>query len=225
MALWTGRGANIVTYPVSNNKYFNVAAFVRDKKGNWPDYSKQTVQASKTEILDAFAGFNPMIRRLMEILPDEQNRWGMFDTLDYPLDSYASGCVAVAGDAAHGSTPHHGMGAGMGVEDAFVLATVLELAKKKLSSGAATPTSRRIALSRAFETFDTMRRERSQRLVASSRRQGQLNKWEVPDIHNSDDFVRDTAERSSRFYSYGWRLMVKQSIPEDYELRMARGTE
>jgi salicylate hydroxylase len=69
-----------------------------------------------------------------------------------------------------------------------------------------------------------MRRERSQRLVTSSRRQGQLNKWEVPEIRNLDDFVRDTAERGSRFYTYDWRLIVKQSILEDYELRMARGT-
>lgn len=223
MAFWVGHGASLVTYPVSN-KICNVAAFVRDNDRDWPDYSKQTVQASKAEIIDAFADFNPMVRRLMEVLPDQQSRWGIFDTLDYPLESYAGGCVAVAGDAAHGATPHHGMGAGIGIEDAVVLVTVLEQAKQKLSSAtadAATPTSKRMAISRALETYDAIRRERSQWHCASSRRQGQLNKWELPEIRNGDDFVRDTAERGSKLYSYNWRLEVQQSI-EDYERRMAK---
>ncbi|KAL3704005.1 hypothetical protein TMatcc_009695 [Talaromyces marneffei ATCC 18224] len=225
MTLWIGHGANLVTYPISNNRFFNVAAFVRDNTGYWPDYSKQTVQASKAEIIDSFSSFNPMLRRLIEALPDEQNRWGMFDTLDHPLDSYVEGCVAVAGDAAHASTPHHGMGAGMGIEDAIVLVTVLEKAKQELSSyTAGTPTSRKIVLSRAFETFDSTRRERSQWLVASSRRQGLLNQWEVPEVRNTDDFLRDTAERVSNLYNYDWRLMVQRSI-EDYEQRLAQGDE
>ncbi|EED13874.1 zeaxanthin epoxidase, putative [Talaromyces stipitatus ATCC 10500] len=221
LTLWIGHGASIVTFPLSNNKYLNVAAFVQDNnKDGWPDYHKHTVQASKAEIMHAFADFNPRIRRLFEELPDEQNRWGIFDTLDYPLESYAYGCVAVAGDAAHGSTPHHGMGAGMGIEDALVLRTVLERAKQKLSADPAA-TSKKIALSRAFETFDSIRRERSQWLVASSRRQGQLVKWGVPEIRNKEDFVRDTQERISKLYGYDWRLMVKQSI-EDYEKRTER---
>lgn len=220
MALWVGHGASLVTYPVSS-KICNVAAFVRDNDRDWPDYNKQTVQASKTEIIDAFADFNPMIRRLMEVLPDQQNRWGIFDTLDYPLESYASGCVAVAGDAAHGATPHHGMGAGIGIEDAIVLVTILEKTKQKLSNDtAATPQSKQMAISRAFETYDAIRRERSQWHAASSRRQGQLNKLEIPEIRNTEDFVRDTAERGSKLYNHNWRLEVQQSI-EDYEQRMA----
>ncbi|KUL82983.1 hypothetical protein ZTR_10308 [Talaromyces verruculosus] len=224
MAVWVGHGASLVTYPVSN-KICNFAAFVRDNDRDWPDYSKQTVQASKAEIIDAFADFNPMIRRLMEVLPDQQSRWGLFDTLDHPLQSYVDGCVAVAGDAAHGSTPHHGMGAGIGIEDAVVLVTVLEKTNQRLSSdAAATPESKQIAISQAFETYDAIRRERSQWHVASSRRQGQLNKWELPEIRNADDFVRDTMERASRVYSYNWRLEVQQSI-QDYEQRMANTEE
>ncbi|GAM43811.1 zeaxanthin epoxidase [Talaromyces pinophilus] len=224
MAVWVGRGASLVTYPVSN-KVCNFAAFVRDNDRDWPDYSEQTVQASKAEIIGAFVDFNPMIRRLLEVLPDQQSRWGLFDTLDYPLQSYVDGCVAVAGDAAHGSTPHHGMGAGIGIEDAVVLVTILEKANQRLSSdAAATPESKRMAISRAFETYDAIRRERSQWHVASSRRQGQLNKWELPEIRNADDFVRDTMERASRVYTYNWRLEVQRSI-QDYEQKMANTEE
>lgn len=74
-------------------------------------------------------------------------------------------------------------------------------------------------ISRAFETYSAIRRERSQWHAASSRRQGQLSKWELQEIRNREDFMRDTAERGSRLYSYSWRSEVQQSI-EDYEQRM-----
>ena len=162
----------------------------------------------------------------MEALPAEQSRWAIFDMLDYPLESYSDGCVAVAGDAAHGATPHHGMGAGIGIEDAVVLVTVLERVKQRLSSdpAAAAPESRRMAISQAFETYDAIRRERSQWYVTSSRRQGQLNKWDLPEIRNGEDFVKDTMARVPQFYIHDWRREVQQSI-EDYEQRMAKAAE
>lgn len=106
--LWTGNGAHIGTYPVANFKYLNVAAFVRDY--DWPDESEQVVEGNLKDIVASFAEFGPAIQDLIKILPDKQSRWGMFDSLDHPLSTYAYGSVVLAGDAAHCSTPHHGYG-------------------------------------------------------------------------------------------------------------------
>ncbi|CAA7270537.1 unnamed protein product [Cyclocybe aegerita] len=42
-----------------------------------------------------------------------------------PLELFSSGCIILAGDAAHAMTPHQGSGAGQAVEDACVLAVLL----------------------------------------------------------------------------------------------------
>jgi salicylate hydroxylase len=218
MAAWVGHGAHMITYPVGNNKFLNVAAFVRGAGGTWPDYHKQTVQASKSEIMEAFSKFSPTIRGLVDQLPEEQSRWGLFDTLDHPLQTYAYGLITVAGDAAHGSSPHHGLGAGMGVEDALTLATVLEKAAATVLSGGTANKS--AAIASAFKAYDTVRRERSQYMVASSRRQGLLVKLEDPEIDTAEKFMKDTNERVDRIYSFDLKETQKQSIDEyERELR------
>lgn len=198
--LWTGNGAHIGTYPVADYKYLNVAAFVRDRE--WPDESQQVVTGHLEDIAASFADFGPAIRALVKILPEKQSRWGMFDSLDNPLSTYAYDAVALAGDAAHCSTPHHGYGASMGVEDAVVLASVLERAQEVLQNDAS-PEERRRVLKVAFEAYDSVRRERSQWLVWSSRRQGQMVKGEVPEVgRDRTAFVKDTKERVEKIYKF-----------------------
>ncbi|KAH8705462.1 putative zeaxanthin epoxidase [Talaromyces proteolyticus] len=217
---WIGHGASIITYPVANNRYLNVAAFVRDEHGSWPDQNKHTVQANKAEIIEAFSTFGPTARKLIEALPEDQSRWGLFDTLDYPLPTYAFGPIAVAGDAAHGSTPHHGSGAAMGIEDAIVLATILEKAATVLSTVETGAVSKATVLANAFQAYDSVRRERSQWLVSSSRRQGQLSKLEIPEVDSNEKFIKDTSERVTKLYFFDWKAMIVQGI-EDFERRMA----
>lgn len=211
--MYVGEGANIMTYPVADYKYLNVAAFVRDN-GEGPDIAKQTALGSKKDVLDAYSKFGPTVRALVELLPDELNRWALFDTLDHPLSTFAFHRIALAGDAAHGSTPHHGAGAGMGIEDALVLTNILE----RVSAAFKTSTSKvnkSKALIDAFEVYDSIRRERSQWLVASSRRQGQVHKWLVPNVGKDfDKLVKDAQERIYKIMYYDWKAMLYEANDE-----------
>lgn len=64
----------------------------------------------------------------MDLFPEQITKWAIFDTADHPAPTYARGRVCIVGDAAHASSPLHGAGACMGVEDALALATALEVA-------------------------------------------------------------------------------------------------
>jgi salicylate hydroxylase len=211
--LYAGHGAHIMAYPVADYKYFNVAAFVRDD-GNWPDDQKHTVSARKEEIIDSFSQFGPFVRDLIKLLPTELNRWGMFDMLDYPLSSFTNGRITLAGDAAHGSTPHLGSGAGMGIEDATVLVALLEQAATVLREGDR-DVSKAKTLTDAFETYDSARRERAQWLVRSSRRQGELVKWLVPETGKDwNKILKETDERTQQLLYYDWEGMICQATDE-----------
>src|SRR5258708_39495599 len=97
-----------------------------------------------------------------------QNRWGLYDHA--PAESFCRGRIAMMGDAAHASTPHQGAGAGQGIEDAYIMASLL--AHPSIKTDADIP--------RAFKAFDAVRRPRSQRVVSTSRKQAHLYAFQLP---------------------------------------------
>ena len=219
MVMYMGQGAHLMAYPVDDFKSLNVAAFIHDD-GEWPEGEKHTISGSKEDIQKAYSNFGPTVRSLVALVPDELNRWAMFDTFDHPLPTYAYGRITLAGDAAHGSTPHFGAGAGMGVEDALVLSSVLQQAATKMRTHGAAVSKARV-LSAAFEAYDAVRRERSQWLVRSSRRQGQKVKGLDPEIGKDfDKFKEDTGAFMEQFFYYDFRAMLQQATDE-FERRVS----
>jgi salicylate hydroxylase len=219
MVMYTGQGAHLMAYPVDHFKSLNVAAFVHDD-GVWPESERHTVSRSKKDIENAFSGFGPTVRSMVALLPDELNCWAMFDTFDHPLPTYAYGQVTLAGDAAHGSTPHYGAGAGMGVEDALVLSTVLEQAATKIRTHDVAVSKARV-LSAAFEAYNAVRRERSQWLVRCSRRQGQMVKGLDQVIgRDFDKFKKQTKANMDELYCHDFRPMIQQ-VTDEFEHRVS----
>lgn len=105
--------------------------------------------------------------------------WALFDMP--PAPKYAFGLCALLGDAAHASTSHGGAGAGMAVEDTFILAELL-----------ADPLVRSIEdVPNAFEVYDRVRRSRTQRLVKYSRESGMLFQLRHPEFGEDIEKVRD----------------------------------
>jgi len=94
--------------------------------------------------------------------------WALFD--DPPAPIYYKGMVCLIGDAAHASTPFQGSGAGMAVEDAYVVSELVGIATDPKS------------LHNVFETYDKIRRQRTQKLVTSSREAGHLFEFEFEDV-------------------------------------------
>ena len=137
------------------------------------DSKDWVVPSTHTEILADYKGWGNIIQRLLSLMQDP-DIWAIFD--DPPAETYYKGRVCVTGDAAHASTPHQGSGAGMAVEDAYTLSNLLGQAEHEEQ------------IESAFKAFDAVRRERTQKLVTTSREAGQL--WEFEFDGVGDDLAK-----------------------------------
>ncbi|KAH7401156.1 mannitol 1-phosphate dehydrogenase [Phaeosphaeria sp. MPI-PUGE-AT-0046c] len=115
--IYCGYGGYIITYPISLGTQLNVQT--------WPHGADWTVPATREEILDKFSTwYPPVVNLLAEYhLP---NKYALF-ALNH-THPYTNGRVALLGDAAHATVPHLGAGAGMAMEDAYVLSSLIAAA-------------------------------------------------------------------------------------------------
>lgn len=132
----------------------------------------------------------------------EVDKWGLFD--HPPAETFYCGRIAMMGDAAHASTPHQGAGAGQGIEDAYVMASLLG------HSDTLTPDD----VDRAFRAFDTVRRPRTQRVVSTSRAAGQLYDFELPGVEH--DVEKIALELGSR-YDWIWNVDLDEHLTQAVE--------
>lgn len=207
-----GPNAHIMHYPVANNAMINVTAFVTDLN-EWLDDKQQVSKGSFDDLDNAFKGWEVGVRNLVDLFPRELEKWAVFDTWDYPAPFYNLGNICLAGDAAHASSPHHGAGACMGIEDALSLCTVVELAHGDTEDS---PATARDSFAAAFSTYDSVRRTRSQWLVNSSRRVCDL--YQQPEWADDVKLVKaetcfeEIKDRSFKIWYFDHDGMVKESV-------------
>ncbi|KAE8849753.1 hypothetical protein PTNB85_00169 [Pyrenophora teres f. teres] len=202
-----GPGAHALTFPVAGGNILNVVAFVTDPN-QWtaPD-GKLTAPASKAEAAKAFSAFSPVVRKIMDLLPDTIDKWAVFDTGIHPPPSYVSGRLCLAGDAAHAAAPHHGAGAGCGIEDALILACLLEAVAR--SNLADRPTAIRFAL----QIYNNIRYERTQWLVQSSRMIGDVYEFMHPECgQDHQKIAHEIYTRSHKIWDYDVDAMVQDAL-------------
>ncbi len=211
-----GPGRHILHFPVANQTLINVAAFVSDPH-DWKDDEKMTAPATREEVEEAFAEWGPTVRAMTSLLPDTLDRWAIFDSFDHPAPTYSRGRICIAGDAAHASAPHHGAGAGIGVEDALCLSSLLEMAMSSLQLNKATKDQ---ALCTAFDTFNDVRHERSQWLVNSSRGICDTYEWADPKIGNDPEkCFKEIEWRSHKIWHFDIEGMLGDAAAA-YERRL-----
>jgi salicylate hydroxylase len=187
----------------------NVFIFLHDPKP-WPDPHKMTLEVEKSEIIPALSKWGPGIRDLVEKLPEKVFKWAIFDMADNPADTFARGRVALVGDAAHASSPFHGAGACMGVEDALVLVSVLEKALSNTNR-----LSKAQAVTAALQAYSAVRLERSQWLVSSSRDMGEIYQWRYPATGSDPAKIKaETESRSKKIWDYDVDQMVAEAKQE-----------
>jgi 2-polyprenyl-6-methoxyphenol hydroxylase-like FAD-dependent oxidoreductase len=204
-----GPGAHILTFPVANNKILNVVAFVTDPE-EWiaPD-QKFVVPAYKEEATEAFSKFSPVVRNLIDLLPENIDKWAVFDTHKRPVPSYIKGRICLAGDAAHASSPHHGAGAGSGIEDCLTLVGLLQLVSEY--SKVLRPTAIQVAL----QVYNNVRYDRSQWIMDTSRAIGEIYEFQNQDcLSDHEKIAREIHDRSHKIWDYDINAMVNDSLDQ-----------
>lgn len=203
------RQGHLLTFPVQGGKTMNVVAF-KYNTAPWPDKKKLTLPSTRAAALKDFQGCNKDIIRVIELLNDDLDCWGLFDMYDHPAPTFTKGRLVAVGDAAHATTPHHGAGAGMCIEDAAVLAHLLSDARVEQGG--------RTGIEAAFRAFDACRRERTQWLVRSSRFTGDAYEYMATNeqgVKLEDDVEairKELEERHAKIWGASVEGMLSESI-------------
>ncbi len=118
VVLWAGPKTHLVHYPLRSGKLFNlVAVFHSDQYSEGWDAA-----ADSAELHAKFAQAQPVVRELLSRI-DTWKMWVLCDR--EPITNWSHGLITLLGDAAHPMLQYLAAGAGMAIEDAWVLARCL----------------------------------------------------------------------------------------------------
>ena len=185
----------MLTTPIEQGQAINVVAYCTKNDGRWDD--EQWIKpTTKEEMLAHFHGWSKPVMDILSLI-EKPDIWALFDHAPAPT-YHRQGRICLLGDAAHASTPHHGAGAGMAVEDALVLSKLLASIES------------RQGLEAAFAAYDQVRRPRSQRLVTSSRRVAEVYDFE-------DESTRRSMKKLGDYLLQAWDWIWKEDVEGQLE--------
>lgn len=148
VVLWGGEGFHIVHYPLRDKTIFNIVAVFQTET-----YAqKGDVDAYRAELDRTYANCQPVMREMIALL-DLERRWPVGDRP--PQRSWSKGRAALMGDAAHATLQSYAQGAGMAIEDAIILAALIDACAGDFAS--------------AFAEFEQRRLLRTARIQLESR--------------------------------------------------------
>lgn len=174
--LYCGYGAYIVTYPVEHGDFTNMVAIPHEPGEQWAwSEDDWTVPATQKEFSSHFNGWYPPLAELIRKYC-QPFKWALFN-LQHSTP-YNKGRLCLLGDSAHAATPHMGAGAGMAMEDAYILSHLIGAVKGSAE------------IENAFWAYDAVRRPRTQRLVDNSRNAGLLIDFLTPEIGDNTDAMK-----------------------------------
>ncbi|KLO11287.1 FAD/NAD-binding domain-containing protein [Schizopora paradoxa] len=118
-----GKSGYVVAYPISKGRFVNFVSLVThpEKEGSRLE-GPLVKEVPVDELKRYFEGWEPHMQQLLSCV-ESCSRWTVCQNRDIPY--YASGHVALLGDAAHAMAPSLGAGAGQAMEDAYVLGRLL----------------------------------------------------------------------------------------------------
>lgn len=195
-----GPGSHIFSCNISD-QFFNVTAY-RSDPNPWPEKDRNRVTSTTTKE-DAMHGFGsfPTVKKIIELLPEKLERWGIFDTFDHPPSTYAKGRVCLVGDAAHAMGPHVGTGAGFALEDAAAVVHLLDKVNEIQGGGTYGKGDLAVCVRAALQAYSETRMPRTKWAVANARFAGRMFAWEDPEI--GCDYERMQKELEWRLNAIG----------------------
>lgn len=145
---WVGPGAHVIHYPLRDQTLVNfVGAVERD---GWTTES-WSEQGSREECLSDFAGWHEDVQSLIHAI-ETPFKWALM--VREPMEKWTSGNATLLGDACHPTLPFLAQGAGMAIEDGYLIARCLAQYQGDLP--------------RALARYEDLRQERTARVVRGS---------------------------------------------------------
>jgi salicylate hydroxylase len=117
---WMGPGRHVVHYPVRRGELINFVAAVEGR--DWIEES-WTLRGSREECAADFEGWHEDVQTLIGQI-DQPYKWALVGR--EAMTRWSVGRATLLGDACHPTLPFLAQGAGMAIEDGFVLARCLE---------------------------------------------------------------------------------------------------
>ncbi len=152
---WWGPNKHFVHYYVRRGELVNCVCVV--EKQGW-EVESWTERGDRAELKADFAGWHDTIQQLIDHMdPDACFKWALFDRP--PMARWGEGCVTLLGDACHPTLPFMAQGAAMAIEDGAVLARCVSQAGD---------------LSTSLARYESLRRARTARVQAGSRRNAKI---------------------------------------------------
>ncbi|MBF9031968.1 NAD(P)-binding protein [Rhodobacterales bacterium HKCCE3408] len=144
--VFMGDGRHLVRYPLRGGRLVNIVAV--EERDEWTEEGWHH-EDDPAALRAAFRGFCPEVTDLLDRV-GRVNLWGLFRHPVAP--HWFSGRAVLIGDAAHPTLPFLAQGANMALEDAWVLAGLLDT----------------LPPPEAFATYQLRRRRRVERIVAAA---------------------------------------------------------
>jgi salicylate hydroxylase len=211
-----GKDGLVFAFPLANftRYYLGVSVF---NSGPWK-HDKWIIPADVTDVKAKFADWDDYVRKQVELLPNDGSTMGWSVWEMPPAPTYFKGRVAMMGDAAHGSTPIQGAGAGQAIEDALVLERLLGGCLDPVKEGSLSPAEKSLLI---LQSYDTVRRFRTQKVVTSSLETGRLIAGNEPGVGSGAAELR---EKLTGRQDWIWLIDQEQQVKDSMLLfEAARG--
>lgn len=145
---WVGPGAHVIQYPLRRGELIN---FVGAVEGNRWEVESWSEAGTHEECLNDFKGWHEDVQTMIKAI-DTPFKWVL--KVRDPMPLWSRGNMTLLGDACHPTLPFLAQGAGMAIEDGYILARALEKYSHSIST--------------AFERYEAARKERTSRVVIGS---------------------------------------------------------
>jgi salicylate hydroxylase/6-hydroxynicotinate 3-monooxygenase len=120
---WWGPDRHVVIYYVTRNLDELYFVTSQPEDAGWMTPESWSQKGSLDVLREAYAGFHPEVRAVMQACPDV-HKWALMER--DPLARWCEDRVTLLGDACHPMTPYMAQGAASALEDAAMLSRCLE---------------------------------------------------------------------------------------------------
>ncbi|KAI0662874.1 FAD/NAD-P-binding domain-containing protein [Cubamyces menziesii] len=171
LLMYCGKDKHVVAFPIAQGRLLNIASVVTNPalsgtiyEGPWRS------RVSREELIEMHKGWEPAVEGILKDVDESGwSKWAIHAVNQLP--TFVDGRVALLGDAAHAMTPHQGVGAGQGFEDAYVLGRLLGQPGVALGN-----------IPVPLKMYDEIRRPVAQNVAARSLKSGQLHSFIAPEL-------------------------------------------